>query len=157
MKSFICIALLSLFFALPYSAKAGDGEGKNTITAYIFGVGVSHTDSTVYISEIQQLDEALIEKKTGFLNRMPDYSEQYRSMLRSTYPGFITCSVFYGDKAEKVEKKRAKLLRHYARKKSEMKIVEVPAGKFSFTLLHAIIMTKSETVPVGVGPAYLPK
>lgn len=156
MKAWIYAALVTFLFALPLSTKAEDGDGKNITAAYIFAVGISHTDSVVYISEIQKLDEAIIENKTGFLNRMPEYSDQFRSALTSAYSGYITCSVFYDAKLEKVQKKRAKLISLYGQKKNYMQVVEIENDKFTFTPLRPVTMTRSETVPLGVGPAYMP-
>lgn len=164
MKSIICTALLGIILTAPLSAQERQDtqqtEEKTAQTArpaYIFGVGISLTDSVVYISEIQKLEQAVIEKKTKFLTRMPDYADQYQSFLENTYPGHITSAVFYAEKKEQAEKKRAKLIRHYAQKKHLMKEEEVSADNFKFTELHPQKMTHSETIPLGVGPAYKPE
>lgn len=164
MKSIICTALLGIILAAPLTAQVlpatqqKEQETPQTAKpAYIFGLGISLTDSVVYFSEIQKLEKAVIEKKTQFLTRMPDYADQYQSFLENTYPGHITATVFYAEKKEQVEKKRAKLMRHYAHKKNLMKAVEVSAENFTFTELHPQKMTHSETIPLGVGPAYKPQ
>lgn len=55
-----------------------------------------------------------------------------------------------------MQKKRAKLISLYGQKKNYMQVVEIENDKFTFTPLRPVTMTRSETVPLGVGPAYMP-
>lgn len=144
MKTFLHLVLIALIL-LPASAQARKDKGTADVTVYIFGVGTSFSDSTVYISDIQPLDTARIEPRTGFLNRMPEYAEQYHAALQAAYPGLITCAVFYAQDLKTAEKKHAKLLRHYA-KQHGTRTVEVAKDKFSFTTLKPQEQTQTITV-----------
>lgn len=144
MKTFLHLVLLALIL-LPASAQARKDKGTTDGAVYIFGVGTGFSDSTVYISDLQTLDTARIEPRTGFLNRMPEYAEQYRAALQTAYPGLITCAVFYAEDRKAAEKKHAKLLRHYAKQRGT-RTVEVGRDKFSFTTLTPQEPTKTITV-----------
>ena len=65
-RTLLALALLlmpSLMFALQKQERL-----------YVYGVATSFNDSTVYITEIQQLDSAWVDTKTGFLYSRNNYS-----------------------------------------------------------------------------------
>ena len=49
---------------------------------YIFGVATSFNDSTLYITEIQEISGAYIDSKTKFLVERDNYSYQLRDYLK---------------------------------------------------------------------------
>lgn len=79
-RTLLALALLlmpSLMFALQKQERL-----------YVYGVATSFNDSTVYITEIQQLDSAWVDTKTGFLYSRNNYSFQLRDHLKAN--GFAT-------------------------------------------------------------------
>lgn len=75
-RTLLALALLlmpSLMFALQKQERL-----------YVYGVATSFNDSTVYITEIQQLDSAWVDTKTGFLYSRNNYSFQLRDHLKAT-------------------------------------------------------------------------
>ena len=50
-------------------------------TVYMYGFAASFNDSTVYFTEIQQLDSAYVDSKTKFLYSRENYSYQLRDYL----------------------------------------------------------------------------
>ena len=74
-RTLLALALLlmpSLMFALQKQERL-----------YVYGVATSFNDSTVYITEIQQLDSAWVDTKTGFLYSRNNYSFQLRDHLKA--------------------------------------------------------------------------
>lgn len=81
---------------------------------YIFGFGTRLSDSTVYITDIMELDSALVAKKTEFLVYRSAYTLQFRQYLEGGL-GEVneTCCVFFSPKRKKLAKKYYKVKRRY--------------------------------------------
>lgn len=102
----IRILVLSVFcmsFALA-SAK----NDKEVI--YMFGVSISFNDSTVYFTDIQELDSIELEPKTGFL----PHRQHYMYLLKDYLEGTMnvpnrTCMIYFSDKQKSIQKKYDKL------------------------------------------------
>ena len=62
---------------------------------YLFGVAINFTDSTVYISPIQQLAELTYDQKTGFLENRAEYSKQFSDFIADNYYVLATSAVFF--------------------------------------------------------------
>lgn len=103
-------------------------------TVYAFGFGTSFNDSTVYLSAIQILPEAQIQKKTGFLENRASYTLQMKRYLESNYVGHETCVLFFSTKKEKLEKKYIKVRRQAQRNKQQT-VRELPSEEFRFSAL----------------------
>lgn len=80
---------------------------------YIFGVSASFNDSIVYITDIQILDSAWVDDKTGFLLQRNEYSNQLRSYFTSKGQLNRTCLVCFSDNQKKISKKYEKMKRRY--------------------------------------------
>lgn len=101
---------------------------------YAFGFGTSFNDSTVYLSAIQVLPEAQIQKKTGFLEHRASYTSQMKRYLENNYVGHETCVLFFSTKKEKLEKKYIKVRRQAQRNKQQT-VKELSSEEFSFSAL----------------------
>lgn len=82
--------------------------------AYIFGFASSFNDSTVYFTEIQELDSVYIDSKTKFLYSRENYSGQLREHLQMEGVKAPTCVTCYALKRKDIEKKYARLRKKYA-------------------------------------------
>ena len=84
-------------------------------TVYMFGFSASFTDSLAYITDIQQLDSAYIDTKTGFLVDRAVYSDQLQTFIEAMkgveQP---TCAVFFHTKKAKLVKEFTKIKSKYA-------------------------------------------
>ncbi len=80
---------------------------------HIFGFATSFTDSTIYITEIQYLDSAYIEKHHFLLGR-EQYSYQLQNYLSTKgikiHP---TCVTFFAQEKDQIEKKYLTLRKKY--------------------------------------------
>lgn len=111
-RTLLALALLlmpSLMFALQKQEQL-----------YVYGVATSFNDSTVYITEIQQLDSAWVDTKTGFLYSRNNYSFQLRDHLKANGFATPTCVTYFAKTRKEIETLRNKRtlqreIRHKAR------------------------------------------
>lgn len=105
-RTLLALALLlmpSLMFALQKQERL-----------YVYGVATSFNDSTVYITEIQQLDSAWVDTKTGFLYSRNNYSFQLRDHLKANGFANPTCVTYFAKTRKEIEKKYVAIKRRYA-------------------------------------------
>ena len=61
----------------------GNSMAQDRKTAvYMFGFSASFNDSTVYITDIQKVEDAWVNNKSGFLINRDDYSYQLQNYLK---------------------------------------------------------------------------
>lgn len=123
-----CIALTALLFFCAADIAAKPKQTK----VYIFGVSINFTDSVTYLTDIQALEPAYIETKTGFLYDRSIYSQQLQIWVEyaKNQPN-TTCSVFFSTNKAKLEKKYLKI-RNKFNKDQSTKIKSLDAGEFKF-------------------------
>lgn len=124
-------------------------QGKERCTPiYIFGTSASFNDSVIYITEIQIIDSAWIEEKTGFLVRRADYSNQLKNHLINRGLPSRTCFVTYATKEKDILKKHAKLRKKFNGTKKHPKnydIRMIDEEEFKFSTEQSI-STEEELV-----------
>ena len=85
-------------------------KGYKPAKVYVFGFAASFNDSTVYMTDIQQVDAYLVNDRTHFLANREDYSYQLRSYLQDNglehYP---TCVTMFAENEKQAMKKYVKL------------------------------------------------
>ena len=90
-------------------------QAKNEMRkAYVFGFASSFNDSTVYITDIQELDSVWFTSKHHFLVSRENYSYQLRDYLAHIGEQHRTCMVEYNTDLKKLEKVWNKLYSRYA-------------------------------------------
>lgn len=108
---------------------------------YMCGIATSFNDSTVYFTEIQKIDSAYVDSKTGFLYSRDSYSYQLREHMQKTGVAHPTCVTVFGKTRKDVEKKYAVFKKRYATKgRYDVKVVS--PTEFSYS---PIIPDESET------------
>ena len=129
MKKKIAIALVGLF-AVGFSAFAqSDKKG-----LYMFGWAQCLNDTTVYVSEVQFVAGAELDKSKQLVNRS-EYSDQFKNYmeLAETTPHMTAC-VLYGKSRSAVEKTLDKICKKLLKKQSGA-LKKVPANEFQFQSL----------------------
>ena len=95
---------------------------------YMFGFSASFQDSTVYMTEIQDMQGAWMDKKTKFLLGRDNYSYQLSHHLTEQGMPNRVCMVFFSTSKNKAEKKYLKLRKKYTttqkKKKSKKNVAE---------------------------------
>ena len=76
MKS--CKFLFAIAFALIFGCQLVNAQSKGVV--YIFGLSDSTRDSIVYVTDVQRIDMANIQKQTKFLLDRADYAQQLKDL-----------------------------------------------------------------------------
>lgn len=124
--TFACFLLL--FLGISMCAKAQ--EKVKIEPVYMFGIVLSFNDSTVYVTEIQQV-RAAVEPKTKFLNGREQYAAQLKEYAQSVNIETPTCVISFNDKREKLEKRFLKIKKKYIDKQN-LKLETIPGSSFTF-------------------------
>lgn len=124
----LCLAITALMLICATDIYS---EPKQT-KVYIFGVSINFTDSTTYITDVQALEPAYIETRTGFLYDRSIYSQQLQIWVEyaKNQPN-TTCTVFFSENKSQLEKKYIKVRNNYNKDQST-KLKTLNAGEFKF-------------------------
>jgi len=102
--------------------------------AYMFGFVASFNDSTVYFTNIQQVDNAWVTKKKQFLSGRNQYSNQLREFFaqQRNMPN-RTCVVVANVDRKKLEKKYIKMKNKYlVKSKKPYDVRNISENDFKF-------------------------
>ncbi|MBQ6651859.1 MAG: hypothetical protein IJM81_00475 [Prevotella sp.] len=94
------------------AAYAGKPAGK----VYIFGFATVLSDSTVYLTDIQQLDSAVVYGKGNFLYSRNNYSYQLHGHMEKIGVADAMCVTSFATTQKKIEKKYLALRKKYTKK-----------------------------------------
>ncbi|MCD8288782.1 MAG: hypothetical protein LUC26_02565 [Prevotella sp.] len=106
-------------------------------TLFVYGFSFCFNDSTVYLTDIMQLDSAWIDKKTKFLYSRSTYSYQLRNYLLEQGVENPTCVIMFYEKRKQAEKNIVKLKNRYTKRGVTYIIKYVPASDFQFEAVSA--------------------
>ena len=89
-NKFIYLGILFiLFFVLSINA-----ANKRT-KLYMYGVVTSFNDSTIYFTDIMEIDSVWVDSKTGFLYSRNNYSYQLRNYMRNKGVAYPTICILF--------------------------------------------------------------
>ena len=106
------------------------GKSEKDSVVYIFGASISFSDTIVYFTEIQQIDDVVVEK--GFLPNRQLYSYELKDYMsfKENMPGRISV-IYFSDKQKDLVKKEKDIKKRLETK--ENMTVRYLGGKFKFT------------------------
>ena len=112
LKYLVLSVALSVFLPADAAKKL-----ENTKKAYLFGFVANFTDSVVYFTDIQEIENVTIQKKSKFLKDRDSYSDQLRYYFtdKLNMP-HRTCIVSFGLTRKEAEKKYVKMRKLYTEK-----------------------------------------
>ena len=121
--------LFVLIAALGVARERKDNNKVKEVPVYILGASISFSDSIVYFTEIQKLDNVVLEN--GFLPHRQYYAYELKDYMsfEENIPGRISV-VYFDEKRSKLEKKEQKIKKHLMEK--ENKIIRYLGDKFKF-------------------------
>lgn len=121
---------LTFFIVLVVSTAAMLAKNDKKDVVYIFGASISFSDSTVYFTEIQEIEGVKLAK--GFLPHRHMYAYELKDYMnfKEDMPG-RTSVIFFSKKRSSLEKKEAKVKRRLVER--EGKTVRYLGDKFIFT------------------------
>ncbi|EGQ13461.1 MULTISPECIES: hypothetical protein [Prevotellaceae] len=109
---------------------------EKTQTVYMYGFAASFNDSTVYFTDIQQIDSASVESRTHFLYSRNDYSYQLRDYLAANGFKNATCVTAFALTRKEADKKYLALRKRYL-SGGRYTIKYIPASDFRFQPIPA--------------------
>jgi hypothetical protein len=128
----LCLVLTGLLTLLPINSEAAPKQTK----VYVFGISINFTDSVTYMTDIQILEPAYIETKTGFLYDRSIYSQQLQIWIeQAKKQPYTTCTIFFSENKSKLEKKYNKI-RNKFRKDQSTTVKCLEPGEFKFNILE---------------------
>lgn len=122
----MCICLFSSF------AKDKTPKQPQETGVYIFGFSASFTDSVLYFTPIQRIENVTLEKKTKFLPHCPDYSNQLQEYLEEKRgEKHRVCATYSAVTKKQIDKIYSKLQKMYANQ-PKMKIIFLGENDFKY-------------------------
>lgn len=106
MKKYFLSFVLALCCACGWSAN-------KPAKVFMFGFSASFNDSTVCFTDIQEVDSAYLDSKTGFLYSRENYSYQLRDYLLKQGFTTPTCITVFARNRKDIDKKYAKMRKRY--------------------------------------------
>lgn len=110
-------------------------EDTITNSVWAFGFSASFTDSIVYMTDIQQLNNVRITKKTHFLDGRADYASQLKNYLENNLNmKNRTCVLFFETKKSDAEKKYVSVRKRYT-EQTQLTLKYLNSSDFAFVKL----------------------
>lgn len=134
-------ALLLLLTLLPAAANAKQQD------VFVFGVAASFNDSTVYITDIQELKGAYIQDgREKFLVERDEYSYQLRNHFAGQGKPNRTCITFWATTRKDIEKKYQKVMAKYSNTSGKKKKKKTHGNGSPYRVQHVDQATFAYTV-----------
>ena len=124
----LCLVMPSLSFAK--GVKKKESKKKIQTEVYVWGVSLSFSDSIVYFTEIQHVEDAIIEDKLLPNRHLYAYELKDYMSYEEGMPG-RTSFIYFSDKRSKLEKKEQKVKKRFV--EGGEKTVRYLGDKFKFT------------------------
>lgn len=130
MRIIKCLIATAMLLGVVIQVSAKD---KEVSKVYMFGFAASFNDSTIYITDIQEIKGAYVAERTKFLVNRDEYSYQLRDYLQGQGNAFPTCITSYAYDRKTIEKKFAKIKKRYIDKnKGRYIIVNISKEQFTY-------------------------
>lgn len=143
LKYAICAAAT----ALALVATEVQGKAKVVPNVYVFGFSASFTDSIVYFTDVQAVENAWIDSKTNFLLGRDNYSLQLKNhMTNEMGMPNRTCIVVFDTKKSTVEKELLKMKKQYTSTKGRATydVRHIDPSSFKFKTIDMSFIEESE-------------
>ena len=126
----LCLLFSALLLCTAFSVSTM-AKNKCVPKIYAFGFAASFNDSTVYFTQIHEVDSVWINEKNKFLLNRGDYSLQLKSYFDAKGMPHRTCIISYELKRKDLEKRYEKMKAKYL-KKGNYKIEYIDPKDFRF-------------------------
>jgi hypothetical protein len=129
----IFFTLLMMFAVAQASAKKPKepkAPKSTTTTVYAVGVATSFNETVAYLTDMQVLNDATLDRK-AYLHRRSGYSFQLRDYLVAQGKQDYTCLILFNVKKAKLEKELNKVRSRFA--KDNIQVLEIKEQDFRFT------------------------
>ena len=136
MRIIKCLIATAMLLGVVIQVSAKD---KEVSKVYMFGFAASFNDSTIYITDIQEIKGAYVAERTKFLVNRDEYSYQLRNYLQGQGNAFPTCITSYAYDRKTIEKKFAKIKKRYIDKnKGRYIIVNISKEQITYQPVSSV-------------------
>lgn len=123
------VIVFAMLVGIASQVSAKDKEVK----AYMFGFAASFNDSTIYMTDIQEVSGAYSADKSGFLVNRDEYSYQLRNYIQGLGKKYPTCITSYAYNKKDIQKKYDKIKKRYLEKnKGRYILVNITNDEFTY-------------------------
>lgn len=130
---FLKITVFSILMVAAGSLRAS-AQNIQVPKAYMFGLVASFNDSTIYFTDIQEVDSVWVTKKKKLIAGKSNYSYQLRDFFaRERNLPHRTCIVVTAIDRKTIDKKYAKMKKKYITKDMKYDVRYLPDSDFKFT------------------------
>lgn len=105
-----------------------DKKSRN-VDLYMFAASFSVLDSVLYVSEVQKVNDVIVNNK-WFVKERAAFEEQFTERVRIGDDESLLTSLYFSEKSKKVIKSRARLIKRNS-KKNKFSLIEVSGFSFS--------------------------
>lgn len=95
---------------------------------YMFAASFSLIDSVLFVSDVQKVDDVTVNNK-WFVKERASFETQFTDHVRGGFNESYLTSIYFSEKSQKMNKRRAKLIKRNARKNG-FNLVQVSDFKF---------------------------
>lgn len=141
MKS--CKFLFAIAFALFFGCQLVNAQSKGVV--YIFGLSDSTRDSIVYVTGVQRIDMANIQKQTKSLLDRADYAQQLKDYFANRLNDNKRINVVYVCKNEKAAKKKLQKVRRNYLEEGAI-VQQLASSDFTFVPIVGVSDNSADTV-----------
>ena len=92
-------------------------QDKNSrqVDVYMFAASFSLLDSVLYVSDVQKVDDVIVNNK-WFVKERPAFESQFTSHIGGNYNESLLTTLYFSEKLKKVSKRRSRLLKRNSKK-----------------------------------------
>lgn len=106
-------------------------QNKNArqVDVYMFAASFSILDSVLYVSDIQKVNDVVVNNR-WFIKQRSEYESQFTTHIGAGDEESLLTSLYYSEKLKKITKRRSALIKRNARK-NRFLLINVQGFSFS--------------------------
>ena len=106
-------------------------QNKNArqVDVYMFAASFSILDSVLYVSDIQKVNDVVVNNR-WFIKQRSEYESQFTAHIGAGDEESLLTSLYYSEKLKKITKRRSALIKRNARK-NRFLLINVQGFSFS--------------------------
>ena len=102
---------------------------------YAFGYAFSFNDSTLYLTNVQKVENVWVRSHAAFVIEQETYSNQLKTFFENDDVKDMTCGVCFDKKDKHLFKKLDKIKSRYQKRMKHIRIITIPESEFAFTTI----------------------
>lgn len=113
---------------------------------YAFGYAFSFNDSTLYLTNIQKVENVWVRSHAAFVIEQETYANQLKHYFEKDNVMNMTCGVCFDKKEKVLVKKIEKIRSRYQKRMKHIRIITIPETDFVFNTIVPLQIDNPEQV-----------